>query len=333
VSGISGKRGTIAFAVQSAKGVAATAPTHRYCLSGDPTLGPVKNRGRYSMTDSSQDRGPAYTSLMAVEGDVPVYLHPQGVGLLFGAVLGSNADSGAGPDYTHEQTPAEDMLWLTAWREIGGVIFEKFVDVKIGNLQIEGDAGNPWTMTASVIGCEASFLDAGAERTALLDLDPFDDAGYLYPEAENRIKLATVAEKIHRLSIGINRNASGYQSDGYGYDDVDPGEREITLSFATRFQSGAIGADEYRTFFYGSAAGTALDPAVGTQAFEVEIVRDASTSLKIELPQVTYAGVPVNASPGGEPIEVEVACEVEKPTDGSPIVTVTVKDQKSSINV
>lgn len=335
MSGISGKHGTIAFAVQTAKGTPATAPTHRFRLSGEPTLGPSKTRERYEMTDSSQDPGPAYTSLMAVEGDVPVYLHPSGCGLIFGAVLGSSADSGTTPNFIHTATPAEDMLWLTAWREVGGVIYERLSDVKIGNVQIEGEAGKPITATLSTIGCVANYLDAttdAAEITALLALTPLTDNGYLYPEANGKINLGGVAQKIHKISLGINRNASGYQSDGYGYDDVDPGAREVTLGFSTRFVSGAIGVADYRTFFYGSPTGTDLDAAVGSTSFDVEFVRDANTSVKFTLPQVVYAGIPVQPNPNGDPIEVEVACEVEKPS-GSPIVTVVSKDSRASINV
>lgn len=335
MSGISGKKGTIAFAVQTAKGTPAATPTHRFRLSGEPTLGPSKTRERYEMTDSSQDPGPAYTSLMAVEGDVPVYLHPSGCGLIFAAVLGANADSGTDPNYQHVATPAEDMLWLTAWREVGGVIYERLTDVKVGNVQIEGEAGKPLTATLSTVGCVANFLDEtadAAEITALTSLLPIGDNGYLYPEAHGAIMLGGTAQKIHRISLGINRNASGYQSDGYGYDDVDPGAREVTLSFSTRFSSGAIGEAEYREFFYGSPTGTDLDAAVGSSAFGVTFTRDVNTSLAISLPQVVYAGIPVQPNPNGDPIEVEVACEVEK-ADASPIVTVTTKDQRASINV
>lgn len=326
MSGISGKRGSIAFAVQSGKGVAATAPTVKFYLAGDPTLGPVKERGRYSMTDASQDNGAAYTSKMAVEGGLSVYAHPQGVGFLSAAVSGANVDSGTAGAYQHVATPADDMLWVTAWREVGGVIIEKFTDCKIHSMQVEGSAGQPITIALEVIGCTALFETADAPLAALAALT---DNGYLYPEAAARIKIDTVAKKVHKFSFGLKRNASGYQADGYGYDDVDPGARELSLSFSTRFVSGAIGAAEYREFYYGSSTGTAFDPAVGIKAFEIEFLRAAATSWKIALPAVTFSAVPVNASVSGDPVEVEVACEVERPAAGN-IYTITTKDQKAT---
>lgn len=330
MAGISSKKGTISIGVQSAKGTPATAPTTKLRLAAAPSLAPQKELGRYAMTDTGQDQGDSYVSRLAVEGDFQVYLHPDAAALLFAAVLGTNVDSGANPNYTHTATPADDMLWLTIWREVGGVIFERYTDCKIGSLSLEGSAGSPLTATLGVVGVSSTFLDAGAEKTALLALASLSSKGYIYPEAQGRIKVDTVAQRIHRISLGIERNASGYQADGYGYDDVDPGGREVTLSYATRFVSGAIGIADYRTFYYGSAGGTTLSGVVTPKAFEVEFFRDADTAVKIALPQVVYAAVPVNPDPSGDPIEVEVACDVEKPTAGN-IVTVTTKDQKATL--
>lgn len=325
MSGISSKRGSIAMGVQPAKGTPAATPTVKWFLAGDPTIAPVKNRGRYNMTDASQDSGPAYTSLMAVEGGLTIYAHPEGMGFLSAVVSGANADTGAGPNFTHTATPADDMMWVTVWREVGGVIVEKFQDCKVHSLRMEGSAGQPLTIALDVIGCKSTFLTTDTVLAALTS------PGLLYPEGAGLIKIGGAAVKLHKLSFGIARNASGYQADGFGYEDVDPGAREITLSFATRFQSGALGVADYREFYYGSAAGTEQSAAVATRAVEFEFLRNANTSWKVALPQVTYAAVPVNAGTGGDPIEVEVACEVEKPT-GASIYTITTKDQKASYN-
>lgn len=323
MSGISSKHGSIAFGVQTAKGTPATAPTVKCFLSGDPSIAPTKNRARYTMTDASQDNGPAYTSLMAVEGGVQVYAHPEAMGFLSAVVSGANADSGLSPDYTHTATPANDMMWVTVWRMVGGVIVEQFQDCKIHSLQMEGGAGQPLTIALDLIGCKSTFLTADTALAALTS------HGLLYPEGAGLIKIGGVAKKLHKISFGIARNASGYQADGYGYDDIDPGAREVTLSFATRFESGAIGVADYREFYYGSATGTAQSAAVATRAVEFEFLRAANLSWKVALPQVTYAAVPVNAGTSGDPIEVEVACEVEKPS-GADIYTITTKDQKAS---
>jgi hypothetical protein len=98
VSGISSRKGTIAFAVQTAKGTPATTPAVKFKLSGAPSLMPSRTVQRYNMTDKGQDPGPAYVSQMGVSGDVPMYLHPDGAAFLFNAVMGTAVDSGVEPE-------------------------------------------------------------------------------------------------------------------------------------------------------------------------------------------------------------------------------------------
>lgn len=330
MSGISSKKGTISFAVQTAKGTPATVPTVKFALAGDPTLGPTKTRARYNMTDTGPDNGPAYTSLLAVEGGLTVFAHPDGMAFLAAAISGNAMDSGATPNYSHVSKPGDDMLWLTAWREVGGVIVEQFEDVKLSSLQIEGQAGQALTVALEVVGCKSKWLTTSA--AAIAAVARLSSNGYIYPEAQGLITIDGVAKRIHQISFGINRNASGYQSDGYGYDDVDPGAREVTLSFSTRFQSGAIGTAEYAEFYYGSTGPTdkaAMSPVVNSKAFSITFQRDADTSFEIDLPRVEFAAVPVNPGVSGDPIEVQVACEVERPAGGD-IYTLTTKDQKAT---
>jgi hypothetical protein len=110
--------------VQTAKGTPATIPAVKFKLSGASSLMPTKTVARYNSTDKGQDPGPAYVSAMGVAGDVPVYLHPDGAAFLFNAVMGQAVDSGTNPNYTHTMTYADDVPWLTVWREVGGVITE-----------------------------------------------------------------------------------------------------------------------------------------------------------------------------------------------------------------
>lgn len=322
MSGISSRIGTIAFAKQTAKGTAAASPAFRLMLNGAPSLAPVKERGRFAMTDSGRDQGPGFTSGMRVEGDIPVYLHPDAMASLLYYALGANADSGAGPNYTHTLTPANDMPWLTVWRMVGNVIFEKFTDVKVNALRIEGQAGQPYTCTLSVIGITSTKL-ASDPVLAAVTSQP-----YIYPESNTRLKVDTVDYRISAWSVGIDNGASGFQADDYFYADIDPGGRTISASFQTRFTGLSDLPANYAAFYYD--VGTALSPITGTHALDFTMQRDANTSVQLQAPQVTYAAVPVQPDPGGAPIGLEIACEVEKPA-ASAILTAIVKDQAATV--
>lgn len=321
MSGISSRIGTVAFAKQTAKGAAAANPAVKLMMNGSPSLAPVKERGRFAMTDSGRDQGPGFTSGMRVEGDIPVYLHPDAMANLLYYALGSNADSGTNPNYTHTITPANDVPWVTIWRMVGGVIFEQFVDCKVNSLRIEGQAGQPLTATLSVIGITANKL---ASDTALAAVT---SQPYIYPESNGLLKIDTVAQRISGWSIGVDNGLSGFQADDYFFSDIDPGARTVTASFQTRF-TGLSAFPDYQGFYYG--AGSVLTPTVGTHAIDFTVQRTANLSLQLLAPQVTYAAVPVQPDPGGAPIGLEIACEVEKPS-GSPIVTAVVKDQNTTV--
>lgn len=323
--GISSRIGTIAMAKQTAKGAAATVPTVKFRTAGSPSIMPIKDRARLNTTDSGRDGGDSYTSQMRVEGSIPLYMYPDALGLIFGSALGTVVETGTTPNYTHTITPSNDMLWLTIWRMVGGVIFEKYTDCKITSIGIESTAGSPPIMTVGVIGITSTFE---AADTALAPVASFP---YLHMDACDKIKFDTLDYSIGQVSLGLENGASGFQADCYTFDDIDPGNREVTLSALLRF-NGPTTFPKYREYYYGTDAGTAMSPAVGTHAFEITYYSSATLSCQILLPQVRFAAVPVNADPGGDPIEVDLSTIVEKPA-AAPIMTVVVKDAKATFDV
>jgi hypothetical protein len=319
--GVSSKIGTIAIGKQTAKGAAAATPTHKYRLAGSPTLMPQKNRARLETTDSGRDQGLSYTQSILVEGDMPVFMYPDGIGILMYGVLGAHAVTGSGP-YEHVITPANDVPWFTIWRMVGGNIFEKFTDCKLNSVNVEGTAGNAPIATINAMGCNAGF-EASDTVLAVLDSRP-----YLYHESCGTIEIESTAYPLSQVSFGINNNLSGFQADCVTYADIDPGQREVTLSFLARYVNPTT-EPKYRETYYGSDAGTALSDVVATKAFSWLMTRDADYTFLAEFPQVVYSAVPVNPDTSGDPIEIDVSCEVEKPAGGA-ITTITVSDETAT---
>lgn len=323
--GISSALGTVGLAKQTAKGTPAAAPTVKMKLSGAPSLLPVKERSRYVVTDTGRDNAGSFTSRLGVAGEFSCYAEPSAMGLLFYLALGANADGGTNPNYTHTATPANDLPYFTLFRSVGGVIFEIWEDCKLGRLAIEGGAGGAYTVSIGVEGLQSRLQ---AADSALAALEP---AGLLFMEGFGEFKIDTVARTIHRLSLEINNNVSSYQADNYTSVDIDPGKREISLSVSTRF-GGLSAWPDYHNFFYNSvAAPAALSPVVATRAMQLLVARNANLSFQVNLPQVTYAGVPVQPDPGGDPIEIELSCNVEKPSGVTAIITAVSKDAAATV--
>ena len=324
MAGISSRQGKVGIAIQSAKGTAIAQPTKVYYLAGPPSLAATKTIGRFPMTDNVRDAGAHYTSLYSVAGDIPLWLHPDGAAQLLYAVLGGNADAGGGPNYTHTITPAADTPWLTIWRNVGpSSVIERFVDCKMTALRGSFVAGQGLMVTASIIGLTYEWL--GSDFTGMaLSTQP-----YIYPEFCGAILGGGTARQIHRFDWGIDNGTIPYQADCYTYAEIDPGGRDVSLTFGVRFQ-GATAFPSYRTYFYGNDTGTVMTPTVGTSSFTATATRDANTSVEWSFPQIVFTPFGPQPDPGGAPIEMDVACEVERPVGGN-IVTCIVKDQSATV--
>jgi hypothetical protein len=63
--------------------------------------------------------------------------------------------------WTHTATPANALPYLTIWRSVGGVVFEKYTDCKINSMTIDGQAGAPLQVTLEYRG---HHLDVSSRR-------------------------------------------------------------------------------------------------------------------------------------------------------------------------
>ena len=253
-----------------------------------------------------------------MEGDMPVYLHPDGFWLLMWGVLGARVASGTTPNLTDTQTPANDVPWFTIWRMVADNLFEKFVDCKLVSMTVEGTAGAPPIATISVLGCDSIW------ETSDTLLDTLESVPWVYHESCGKIKIDDNAYPISRVQFSVDNNGSGYQADCISLADVDVGNRDIGLTFTTRYKDPATDPS-YAETFYGvqvlPAADTHLTAARVAHSFEWEMARSANEVQTFTFPQMLYQAVEVNPDPGGDPIELEVACDVEKVDNATPILT------------
>jgi hypothetical protein len=319
--GVSSKIGTVALAAQSGKGAPATTPTVKFKLAGSPSLSPRRDTARYATTDRGRDQGLAYISQLRVEGDMPVYLHPSGFWLLMWGVLGAHVAGGTPPNLTDTETPANDLPWFTIWRMVADNLFEKFVDCKLVSMTVEGTAGTPPIATISVLGADSVW------ETSDTLLEPLNDVPWVYHESCGRIKIDGNAFPISRVQFSVDNNGAGYQADCISLADIDVGNRDVGLTFTTRYVNPAT-QPSYAETFYGQTnppVDTHLTAQRVNHAFQWEMYRSTDESILFDFPQVLYQAVEVNPDPGGDPIELEVACDVEKQDDATPILTSTSK--------
>lgn len=291
------------------------APKYRKVrAAGDPSLMPNRQTARLAKTDSSRDRGAAYVSLLAVEGDLPIHLHPDIVSDVFYGVLGARA-SAAGTDTI---TPADDLPWFTIHRMFGNLLHESFIGCKILGLAGEESAGGAIIATLRIAGIKARWVSPEPAST-----DAEDDDPYFHHDLDGKLLFNAGVRRSSALSFSIDNAGGGYQADRLQFEDVDVGQREIMASWTERWTSLA----EYaRTYYDVDGAPETSDELLATverAALQLRWEKAGATPfLQIAAPQAMKASYPINPSTSGDPVEVDVAMEVEKPI-GSPIVTVT----------
>lgn len=320
MGGLRGNDALLAFAKQSAKGTPNTTYLDALPFSGG-SIAPSRTIDQLSETDSQRDQGVSFVQQTGVEGDPEVYVRDSSIHRLLNGVLGSTASTGS-TNFTHTITPANTIPYFTFFREVGDTLYEEFDDVKISELTVSADAGNPLTAAATIMGRQATRLAAEPAVVTALTLA----AGQVYNYNEATVTLAGSATAlVSSFNLTISNNVTTQQTDDSIPYDVIEGLREVTLGFTLIFESLA----EYNRFHYGSTSGTAQSNTLGTTSADFLFSKGANNSIQFTLPSIAYQEFPVNPDPGGDPVEVDVTAVAQR--GGSPVVTAVVKNQIATV--
>ena len=320
---MAGLKGNVAWLIaqaQSVKGTPATlddTKAFKMPMTGGG-ISPTRSVERLSETDASRDAGVSYVQQTGVEGSPEFYVRDRSIPFWLWAGMGDIASTGVDPDYTHTITPGNTLPYITAWRNVGDVLFERFLDCKVGSLNISADAGSPLTLTAGITGTQTSRLTTAPDAGDELPVEADEVYNYNYATvtlggAETRL--------ISSFDLTIENNVTAQQTDDSVPYDVVEGIREVSLGFDLIFES----LTEYNKFHYGGAAGTEIDPGIFTTSAIFTFSLGAANEISFNLPAIAYEEFPVDADPGGDPITVSVSAVGQR--SGSDIVTATVKNQ------
>jgi hypothetical protein len=323
MAGLRGNEAWVMLAKQASKGTpatVATGTTHKTALSGG-NIGPRFESDIFAETDSSRDQGVPFKVSSGVEGSPEIGVRDKNIGLVLLGVLGADAVSGVGPDYTHVLTPSNTLPYMTFWKMLSSTLYERYTDCQIGSVTFAAEAGGVLTAAMGVQGLVPTRLTADPSTTPAIPMD----TGALYNYNEVSVTLGGGATSLIRsFELTIENNVSSQQTDDIVPYDVVPGIREVTLSFDMIFET----LDEYNKFHYGGAAGTAVDPDIYTTSATFTFSKGAANEIAFNLPSIAYTELSPEPDPGGDPIVVSVAASAVR--SGSPVVTATVKNQVAS---
>src|SRR4051812_3116059 len=322
-----GVAGNIAWVLankQTGKGVLAPATAvggaYKMPLTGG-NLAPTRNMDNLSETDASRDRGISYVSQTGVEGSPEFYVRDASIGFWLHKVLGADAATGT-TNFTHTITPANTLPYISAWRDIGDLLWEQYLDCKVGSMTVSADAGAPLTATVGIMGRQATRLTTAPDAATPVAVD--NGPVYNYNDVTGAVTLGgSVSALIRSFELTIENNLSLQQTDSSIPYDVVEGTREVSLGFDLIFSD----LTEYNKFHYGGAAGTAISPTVFTTSAQFVFTKGTNNSIGFNLPVIAYEEFPVEPDAGGDPIVASVRAVAQRTTT---ILTATVKNQIST---
>lgn len=305
---------------QTGKGVAATVDpdlAYKNPFSGG-SIAPARTTDNLSETDASRYQGVTYVVSSGVEGSPEFYVRDASIGFWLWAALGSDAVTGADPNYSHVITPASTLPYITVWRNIADTLFEQYTDCKVGTLTVSAEAGAPLTATAAIQGAVATRLTADPSVADAIPLA--NEQVYNFNNASVQLS-GGATSYVRSFELTIENNVSRQQTDDVSPFDVTEGLQTVSLGFDLIFAN----LDEYNSFHYGSAAGVTTSPDIYTTEALFTFDLGADNSVAFNLPSIAYEEFPIDPNPGGDPIVASVRAVAQR--GASPVVTATVANQ------
>lgn len=316
MGGLRGNQASWSVKKQSAKGTPDTTYTNRLPFT-DGNIAPARTVDQLSETDANRDQGVSFVQVLGVEGNPGSYVRDDTFHSILELALGASAPAGA-TNFTHTATPANALPYFTAYKELGGTLFEQFNDCKVNELTISAEAGQPLTFTLDIVGRSAIRLAAQPAAITALPLDSVAP-----PNFNNAaVTLAGGATSlVSSFELTISNNVTTQQTDDAVPYDVVEGQREVSLGFNMLFET----LDEYNKFHYGAAAGTTQSASLATTSAEFTFTLGANNEVKFTLPSIAYEEFPAEPDAGGDPVESSVSAVAQR--GASPVVTVVTKNQ------
>lgn len=224
----------------------------------------------------------------------------------------------------HTFTLASTLPYLTAWSrlgpEAGGGLYQKYADVKVGQLVIASQAGGLLLATATLMGLGPSWLTA-AEVT----VDPEIENAFLHADGEGALKVeGSSVASIESSEWSIGNGSTAQQGDSVTPYAVTEGLLDITVKTTQLVTDFAV----WNEFIYGDPTPTnGLTPSRNVMelaaGLDFKWTRpSAGGALELIAPRVQVVPDTIVPNVNGDPLKMSVTYRVYEPDSGSGLTAV-----------
>lgn len=325
---VAGNIADLSFSLQAVKGTPAATGQHRTYLTGGG-VNPDREINDVEETSSSRLRSTAFVSQVSVGGEPVMAVRPNMIGLLLYAAMGGKAVTGAGDPWTHTFTLANTQPWLTIFRMLGGISFERYADCKISSLNFESSSGGILQVTAAIAGLLPAFKTAAEVTVSPETTEPF-----LHMDARSQLLFESAhVSRISRVAVSIGTGVETVYGDQVAGDDVSEGMHDITIETDQTIADMAL----WNRLHYGSAspadnaAPTGGVIELGATGIDLKWTKRTAAgaaasperSLNFTATRVQVAGIdPTEPNTDGSPLTRTVRYKVYQPGSGSGLTAI-----------
>jgi hypothetical protein len=240
-----GNIGEFGVSIQATKGTPSATALQTFYLTGgglasDPEI------TDYAETTGKTVRSGAYIARVRGAGTPQFYARPAMLGpFLFGAFGAKSASAGPDP-FLHTFTIASALPYLTLWKSLGGILFERFHDCKLASLTLRSVEGAPLIAEANVLALHATSQAADDVAGVTVDVS----VPFVHHDASAALKVETVAvAHASSVIVTIATGATIIAGDSLEGYSIEEGIRVITVEM----QQLVTDAQLWNRLHYGSA--------------------------------------------------------------------------------
>lgn len=323
----------LSFGIQTAKGTAAATPSVRAYLAGGG-INPERTTADVEESAAGRLRSDTYVQMSRAGGTPAFWVRPQMIVPLLQGAMGTRV-SGAGPDpFVHTMTLALTQPYMTFWKMVQALLFERFHDCKISSLNFSSEAGGLLRVEVGVVGLNPSAQVAHNTTATPEAVTPFTHMnGKGQFKAEN-----AVVSQIRAARVNIATGADTWQGDGVTPDEVNEGMFDITMET----EQNIVNYDLWRRWHYGSTSPAADAPPTpnvleftGADAISFKWSKRQADgtpatperSIEFEATRVQVTNItPAEPNSSGEPLTRTVTYRVVQPSGATSGLTAIVNN-------
>ncbi len=322
---VAGNIADLGIALQIAKGVAAANSTWRVLLA-DGGLDTIVETKAIVETTSQRLRSQNIKTATRGEGTPTIVGRPRTLPFLLYATMGAKAVAGAADPWTHTFTLAAELPYLTAWKNLGGLLFEKYVDAKVGSTVLTSESGSELRAATMLLARGPEYAGIAEVGGATTD----QDAPFVHYDAESNLKVeGTPVSSISRTVVTIENGTEIIPGDSIRGYDVRVKLLSITIEVVNLIEN----LNLYNRLHYGTANPAAgatptrdiLELGGAPAGLDLKWIRQATPerSLEILAPRVKIASMGgfTPATDGGQ-LTQTVTYEVLQPASGSGLTAI-----------